>query len=105
MSTQSTEDKISRLRAMVADNGQTWDLSENDKSAIQAALKIIDRHQQSPSAWFVSCCDSTFDYLVFTNREDAVNEALRQIENSDGSESWAIFPLVNGEPEIVNFEE
>lgn len=32
-----------RLEAMVEDNGQTWDLSDNDKAAIRWAIETLDR--------------------------------------------------------------
>jgi len=38
---ESSEDKISRLRAMTWENG-TWDLSPNDIAAIQHGLRMID---------------------------------------------------------------
>lgn len=39
---QSPEDCISRVEQMVADNGQTWDLSPNDKEALRYVLSRIE---------------------------------------------------------------
>lgn len=34
-------ENLERLRAMSTDNGQTWDLSDNDQAAIKWALNAI----------------------------------------------------------------
>lgn len=39
---ESFADQVSRLRQMVVDNGETWDLSENDEAAIAAVLASHD---------------------------------------------------------------
>ncbi len=39
---ENNEDKLSRLRMMAADKGDTWDLSPKDQAAIQYALDGID---------------------------------------------------------------
>lgn len=44
--TESNEDKISRLRSMVATRQRTWDLSVNDVDAIKFALSEIERLTQ-----------------------------------------------------------
>jgi len=46
---QTNEDKLSRLRAMVADNGDTWDLSGNDQDAIKFALDRISELESQAS--------------------------------------------------------
>ena len=35
-------DRLDRLRAMAEDNGGTWDLSPNDKAAIQLAVDVLE---------------------------------------------------------------
>ena len=42
---EAFNDQISRLRMMVSDHGQTWDLSPNDEAAIHAVLAERDRMQ------------------------------------------------------------
>ena len=44
--TESNEDKINRLRLMIAQKQQTWDLSVNDVNAIKLALAEIERLTQ-----------------------------------------------------------
>lgn len=39
--TETLDDQVSRLRAMVTDDGGTWDLSWKDKRAIEMALRLI----------------------------------------------------------------
>jgi hypothetical protein len=39
---QTDEDKLSRLRQMAIDQGDTWDLSGNDQEAIQYGLDQIE---------------------------------------------------------------
>lgn len=35
-------DKLDRVRTMVHDNGDTWDLSPNDKAALRHVLSMLD---------------------------------------------------------------
>ncbi len=39
---ETGEEKLSRVCQMIADTGQTWDLSWRDKQAIHHALSLID---------------------------------------------------------------
>ena len=43
----TSNDHYSRLKAMLDDNGQTWDLSPNDKKAVAWAIKEIDKYNLS----------------------------------------------------------
>ncbi len=36
------EDKLGRVRTMVHDDGDTWDLSPNDKDALKHVLSMLD---------------------------------------------------------------
>jgi hypothetical protein len=49
VSQQTPEAKLSRLRAMVSDHGETWDLSGNDQDAIQYALDLMDKANEPVS--------------------------------------------------------
>ena len=67
---QSPEDCISRVEKMVADNGQTWDLSPNDKEALWDVLGLIGTSIQtevpvdtdliSEMVVYCSSCGETF---------------------------------------------
>ncbi len=39
---QSPSDKYSRVQQMILDDGQTWDLSQNDKDALRHVLGMIN---------------------------------------------------------------
>lgn len=39
---QTPEDKLDRVRTMVTDTGDTWDLSPNDKDALRHVLAMLD---------------------------------------------------------------
>jgi len=40
---ESNTDKLSRVRQMIKDDGQTWDLSPNDKAALEYVLSMSKR--------------------------------------------------------------
>jgi hypothetical protein len=39
---KETREHTERLRAMVEDDGETWDLSDNDKAALRMALEAVE---------------------------------------------------------------
>lgn len=47
------DEQMSRLQQMVDDDGETWDLSDNDKAAIRAALVAL----WNLSGTVVAICD------------------------------------------------
>lgn len=57
---ESPEDKYSRLEQMIADTGETWDLSPSDKAALQWILGVVNdlanqlaHHQEMSDAYIV----------------------------------------------------
>jgi hypothetical protein len=39
---ETIQEQISRVRMMAEDDGETWDLSDNDKAALKAVLREND---------------------------------------------------------------
>ena len=46
--TETIQEQISRVRQMVIDDGDTWDLSDNDKAALKALLAALDAAIEQP---------------------------------------------------------
>lgn len=58
-----------------------------------------------PFAWMVHIDDQARDYIVFPDRDDAVEECRHQIENSDPAvDSWDLWPLYRAQAEQVSFD-
>ena len=75
---QSIEERLSRLRAMVADNQQTWDLSQKDTEAIQMAVDVLD---------LLSMVDMNFNgYLEMYDVDD--DETPRLLGTGDAEEYY-----------------
>ena len=44
---ESFDEQLSRVEQMIADDGETWDLSPNDKAALKALLSAYTKAQRS----------------------------------------------------------
>jgi hypothetical protein len=58
-----------RLDAMLEDNGQTWDLSPNDKLAIQWAVDQLPREMEGIADRLRDCLKNTEEKLAAANAE------------------------------------
>lgn len=59
----------------------------------------------TPYAWLVYVEGRESDYLVFHERQDAVDECLHQIENSDPPvDSWDLWPLYQAQADQITFD-
>jgi len=88
---------IERLEAMISDDGGTWDLSENDKSAINYVLKQLaearkqsdehDRAVRQETIERLKTLEASFDKNVFRmHPADAVLMAYRYLRSEFGLE-------------------
>lgn len=82
--TQSHDDMLSRVRAMVKDDGGTWDLSPNDKAALQYVLRINE--QVSLLSDFrnsvLDCVDKILGHFVEGNIRGEGAWRLREIHSA-----------------------
>lgn len=62
MSGETWDEKLSRVRSMVDDRGQTWDLSPNDQDALRQVLGMLN---------------ATLDELASLRGTDIVDEQTR----------------------------
>jgi NADH pyrophosphatase NudC (nudix superfamily) len=53
-----------RLRAMVEDDGETWDLSDNDKAALRMALQAVELANHSVCTYCGHIGDKTTDAMT-----------------------------------------
>lgn len=47
---ETWEEQLSRVRMMATQEGGTWDLSDNDRAALQAVLARLDEHEKKADA-------------------------------------------------------
>ena len=91
--TQSRDDMLSRVRAMVKDDGGTWDLSPNDKAALRYVLRIND--QVSLLSDFrnsvLDCVDKILGHFVEGNIEG----------NIRGEGAWRLREIHSAAQEIL----
>lgn len=58
---------------------------------------------REPFAWMVFVENSDVDYLVFASRQEAIDECLHQLDNSD-AKTWNLWPLHQSQPEPISFD-
>jgi hypothetical protein len=93
---ESSEEKVSRVEQMILDDGDTWDLSPNDKDALRHVLsriKVLQHERDQCVSNYIAVTDS-LDHRA-TELEQAYREGW-----ADGAATAPKFSWQDGQVDI-----
>jgi len=75
---ETLTEQIERLRTMAEDDGETWDLSDNDKAAIVGVLGLVEELKAALGLMTVAAADKREPYI------HEMVKAVRAIAKAEG---------------------